>query len=86
MFHANKLRRINMKVEEMSFEQAMEELDSIVLEMERGEIPLDTSLKQFERGVSLARHTQKLLNEAEQKVKVLTQKNGEETLEDFSEN
>lgn len=76
---------VQMNIEEMSFEQAMTELDAIVLEMERGEIPLETSLKQFEKGVTLARHTQKLLHEAEQKVKVLTQSNGEDKLETFSE-
>lgn len=74
-----------MKVEELSFEQAMAELDAIVLEMERGEIPLDASLKQFERGVTLARHTQKLLQDAEQKVKVLTSTNNQDTLTEFSE-
>jgi exodeoxyribonuclease VII small subunit len=74
-----------MNVEELSFEQAMAELDSIVLEMERGEIPLEASLKQFERGVTLSRHTQKLLQEAEQKVKILTSTNGQETLTDFTE-
>lgn len=74
-----------MKIEELSFEQAMTELDGIVLEMERGEIPLETSLSKFERGVALARHTQKLLQDAEQKVKILTQNNAQETLEDFNE-
>lgn len=74
-----------MKIEQMSFEQAMQELDAIVLEMERGEIPLETSLKQFERGVALARHTQKLLKDAEQKVSILTQTNAQESLEPFSE-
>lgn len=74
-----------MKIEELSFEQAMTELDAIVLEMERGEIPLETSLKQFERGVTLARHTQKLLQEAEQKVKILTSNNGQESLTEFTE-
>jgi exodeoxyribonuclease VII small subunit len=47
--------------------------------------PLETSLKQFERGVALARHTQKLLKEAEQKVHILTQSNTQESLETFSE-
>jgi len=74
-----------MKIEEMSFEESMAELDKIVLEMERGEIPLETSLKQFENGVALARHTQKLLQEAEQKVKILSNVKGEETLTDFSQ-
>lgn len=74
-----------MNIEDMTFEQAMAELDTIVIEMERGEIPLDASLKQFERGVSLARHTQKLLKDAEQKVQVLTQNNGQESLQPLSE-
>lgn len=74
-----------MKVEDLSFEQAMAELDGIVLEMERGEIPLEASLKQFERGVTLARHTQKLLHDAEQKVKILTSTNGQEALTEFTE-
>jgi exodeoxyribonuclease VII small subunit len=75
-----------MKIEELSFEQAMAELDTIVLEMERGEIPLETSLKQFERGVTLARHTQKLLQDAEQKVKILTNTSGNtDTLTEFAE-
>lgn len=72
-------------IEALSFEQAMQELDAIVLEMERGEIPLETSLKQFERGVALARHTQKLLKDAEQKVQILTQNNAQESLAPFSE-
>jgi exodeoxyribonuclease VII small subunit len=72
-------------IEALSFEQAMQELDAIVLEMERGEIPLETSLKQFERGVALARHTQKLLKDAEQKVQILTQNNAQESLTPFSE-
>lgn len=74
-----------MKIEEMSFEQAMAELDAIVLEMERGEIPLEKSLQQFEAGVALARHTQKLLKDAEQKVQILTQNKGQEELKVFSE-
>lgn len=75
-----------MKVDDLSFEQAMAELDTIVLEMERGEIPLEASLKQFERGVTLARHTQKLLQDAEQKVKILTStSSGADTLTDFTE-
>ena len=69
----------------MSFEQAMAELDEIVLEMERGEIPLEASLQQFERGVALARHTQKLLKDAEQKVQILTQNNGQEALTPLSD-
>ena len=54
------------------FEQALGELESLVERMEQGELSLDTSLKEFERGIALARQCQKALQEAEQKVRVLT--------------
>jgi len=53
------------------FEDALSELESIVETLETGEQPLDASLKQFERGVSLSRFCQQSLTEAEQKVKIL---------------
>ncbi len=53
------------------FEQALAELEAIVQRMERGELPLDESLAQFERGVRLARQCQQALDAAEQKVDAL---------------
>jgi len=66
-----------------SFEDAMQELETLVEEMEQGDLPLEEALKKFERGVVLARSSQKMLKEAEQKVQVLMANNGEETLVDF---
>ncbi|MGQ8365052.1 exodeoxyribonuclease VII small subunit [Glaciecola sp. 1036] len=74
-----------MSTADLSFEQAMEELESLVNQMEQGDITLEESLKSFERGVSLARHSQALLTKAEQKVKQLTEQAGEESLENFIE-
>ncbi|MFU8783984.1 exodeoxyribonuclease VII small subunit [Aliidiomarina sp.] len=71
--------------EEIGFEQAMEELESIVKALEEGDMPLETSLQQFERAVLLSRISQKKLQQAEQKVQVLLQQNGSETLSDFTE-
>lgn len=65
------------------FEDALGELETIVSKLETGEQSLDDSLAQFERGVSLARFCQQSLQDAEQKVKVLMDKNGEATLEDL---
>lgn len=65
------------------FEDALGELESIVKSLESGDPSLEQSLEQFERGVSLARFCQQSLKEAEQKVKVLMESNGEETLEEF---
>ncbi|CCQ09346.1 Exodeoxyribonuclease VII small subunit [Pseudoalteromonas luteoviolacea B = ATCC 29581] len=59
------------KPENLSFEQAMEELATIVNEMEQGDMPLDHALKQFERGVSLANASASKLKHAEQKVAIL---------------
>lgn len=72
-----------MSAEELSFEQAMQELETIVSKMEQGDITLEASLQSFERGISLARRSQNLLEQAQQKVKILTQEGGEQHLEDF---
>lgn len=63
------------------FEAALAELEALVEKMEQGDLSLDDSLKQFERGVQLTRSCQQALRTAEQKVQVLLEKNGEETLE-----
>jgi exodeoxyribonuclease VII small subunit len=72
-----------MTDQKTSFEAAMQELEEIVVEMEKGDIPLEQSLKKFERGIQLARQSQQQLTAAEQKVQILMQSNGDETLTDF---
>jgi exodeoxyribonuclease VII small subunit len=52
-------------------EKAMGELEQIVAELEGGELTLEKSLAQFEKGVKLSRECQKVLTEAEQKVQIL---------------
>lgn len=56
----------------MHFEQSVSELESIVKQLEKGELSLEESLKQFEKGIHLARRCQEILNQAEQKIQVLT--------------
>jgi exodeoxyribonuclease VII small subunit len=58
------------------FEKSLAELEQIVERMEQGELSLDESLKQFERGVALTRSCQAALQQAEQKVDILLRKNG----------
>ena len=53
------------------FETALAELEALVEKMEQGDLSLDESLKQFERGVQLTRSCQQALKEAEQKVRIL---------------
>ena len=58
------------------FESALHELESIVEHMEKGELTLEQSLQQFERGVLLTRTCQQSLQDAEQKVQILLKKDG----------
>ncbi|WKJ91788.1 exodeoxyribonuclease VII small subunit [Methylomonas montana] len=67
------------------FEDAMEELEKLVEQMERGDISLEESLKSFERGIRLTRTCQQALQDAEQKVQILLEKNGQQTLEPFTD-
>lgn len=67
------------------FEEAMDELEKLVEQMERGDISLEESLKSFERGIKLTRTCQQALQEAEQKVQILLEKNGQQTLEPFND-
>ncbi len=62
----------------------MAELEAIVERLEKGDLSLEESLAQFERGVGLTRSCQAALKQAEQRVKVLSAKPGAEpVLEDF---
>ena len=56
----------------IQFEQSINELEHIVKQLEKGELTLDDSLQQFEKGINLARTCQKVLNQAEQKIELLT--------------
>ena len=62
------------------FEQSLQELESLVEKMEQGDLSLEDSLSHFERGVQLSRTCQKSLREAEQKVEILMQKNGQDEI------
>jgi exodeoxyribonuclease VII small subunit len=55
-----------------NFETSLEELERIVRELERGDLPLEKSLELFEQGVKLSRACQERLNEAERRIEVLT--------------
>ena len=64
------------------FESTIAELENLVNELEQGDISLEDSLKKFERGIELTRTCQKALQEAEQKVKMLVEKNNADGLVD----
>ena len=58
-----------------SFEEQLDALQTIVEQLEKGDLSLDSSLSQFEKGVTLTKGCQKLLDQAQQKVSILTQNN-----------
>ena len=64
-----------------SFEKSIAELESLVATMEQGQLPLDTALKHFERGIKLARDCQTALSAAEKKIQLLT---ADDTLAPFT--
>ncbi len=57
---------------EIKFEKAMNRLEHIVEELEKGELDIDKSLEIFEEGIKMSRVCSKKLNEAEQKIEKLT--------------
>jgi len=59
-------------VAKMSFEQAMTELEALVGQLESGNVPLEESIKLYERGDALKQHCEKKLAEAEEKVAQIT--------------
>jgi exodeoxyribonuclease VII small subunit len=56
------------------FESAIAELESIVKQLEEGDLPLDTSLKLFERGVTLSRYCHEQLGAAQRRIEILTER------------
>ena len=66
----------NITVENISsFEQAFAELESIVSQMESGQMPLEVSLAAYKRGDLLLQYCQKYLAEVEQQVQILNERN-----------
>lgn len=56
-----------------TFEDSINELEEIVQKLEKGECPLDETVKLFEKGVKISTECHKTLNEAEQKIRILTE-------------
>ena len=59
-------------ISEMTFEQAMSELERIVTQLERGDVPLEDSISLYEKGAELKKRCETKLKEAEQQVAALT--------------
>ena len=67
-------------------EKSLTDLETLVEELESGDLPLEKAMKKFEEGIKLTRGCQAALKEAEQKVEILLKSaGGEEALEEFDE-
>ena len=73
------------KPENQSFEESISELEQIVTSLEQGDLSLEDSMKLFERGLALSQASQKKLDGAEQKIQILLDNNGEQSLANFTQ-
>lgn len=71
--------------DDTSFEESLDQLESLVDRLERGQLLLDESLELFEKGMKLARICNSKLARAERKIEVLIEENGKLKTEDFTE-
>ena len=72
--------RVNMS---KSFEENMENLEKIVTELEKGDLNLDDSVSKFEEGIKISKECNKILEEAEKKITILVNQDGEMKEKDF---
>ena len=64
-------------MKENSFEKNMEELENIVKELEEGKLDLDESVKKFEDGMKISKKCNEMLENAEKKITMVLDNNGE---------
>ena len=67
-----------------NFEDNMENLEKIVTELEKGELNLDDSISKFEEGIKISKECNKILEEAEKKITILLEKDGNIEEENFT--
>jgi exodeoxyribonuclease VII small subunit len=72
------------KPENMHYEEAIDELENIVNHLEAGDLSLEDALKQFERGIALARSNNQKLQKAQQQVNILMQQDAQAPLQEFN--
>ena len=70
--------------EKLSFEDGMKRLEEIVLGLEKGTVSLENSMELFTEGTKLSGDLQKVLDEAEAKIKIITETGGKFGSEDFT--
>lgn len=74
-----------VKKKAVDFEQSLQQLEALVTDMEKGDLTLEESLQAFEAGIKLTRECQARLTEAEQKVQLLLEEQGQLVAQPFPE-
>jgi exodeoxyribonuclease VII small subunit len=69
---------IKTDIGKLTFEQAIKELTGIVGKIEHGEIALQDSLQQYEKGMALIKHCRKILQEAEKRIEKIAEESAEQ--------
>ena len=70
-------------MEEINFEEAMKRLEQITVELEKGDLSLDESVKKFEEGIKLSKECNKILEDSEKRINILINNDGNITEENF---
>ena len=70
-------------MKENNFEAKMEELENVVTKLEKGDMSLDETLINFEKGMKLSKECNKMLEDAEKKITILLENDGEIKEENF---
>lgn len=75
---------MNRMEKNKNFEEQMAELEKIVTELEKGDLSLDESVAKFEEGIKLSKECNEVLEEAEKKITILVNQDGEVKEENFN--
>ena len=73
-----------MAKKKITFESGIQELETLIRSLEQGQMPLDESFEAFEKAVQLKNDLQKMLDEGDKRIRVLTE-SGEATIEETEE-
>lgn len=72
-----------MPKKQQNFENQMDDLEKIISELERGDLSLEETVKKFENGMQIANNCSKLLEDAEKRISIILENDGEIKEEDF---
>lgn len=70
-------------MQEIKFEEAMQNLEKIANELEKGDLSLEESVAKFEEGMKLSKQCNEMISDAEKKITILLQKDGKIEEENF---